>query len=259
MAPTDGGFAGRDRLRVGPALRRQLDADGYLVLRHALLPTDLRLEVERSIVEGASTHLSSSSEAGIGFAYVPMMTRRTPHSVRLLRRFAVVAEGLLGRPVLPMRAKGVRYVGDAAWHRDSTFHLPSLGFLAYLTPTTADTGALRVRPGGHRSAENPADDGGGVPLETDPGDVIVLDEHLPHSSHGGGIRHQWRVDFVAEPQTPAEWSEARRYLAEIRGSGAAAAYDAVRYPTYDEAWTATDDPWHESLQALGAYDGLGRW
>ncbi len=41
-------------------------------------------------------------------------------------------------------------------------------------------------------------------LETEPGDVIVFDEHVWHASMGGRNRRQWSATFVLDPATPAE-------------------------------------------------------
>jgi hypothetical protein len=36
-------------------------------------------------------------------------------------------------------------------------------------------------------------------IETEPGDLIVIDEHLFHASSGGAVRRQWRVDYLPVP------------------------------------------------------------
>jgi ectoine hydroxylase-related dioxygenase (phytanoyl-CoA dioxygenase family) len=52
-------------------------------------------------------------------------------------------------------------------------------------------------------------------VETEPGDVIVLDEHLFHASAGGGTRHQWRVDYVRAPEGVEATRRVRAYFARI--------------------------------------------
>ena len=79
-----------------------------------------------------------------------------------------------------------------------------MGF--YLDPTTKDTGALRVIPGSHRVGEPFAEalerhlrnggfgiDPSSVPacaLETTPGDLLVFDHNIKHSSFGGSERRR---------------------------------------------------------------------
>jgi ectoine hydroxylase-related dioxygenase (phytanoyl-CoA dioxygenase family) len=83
------------------------------------------------------------------------------------------------------------------------------GCLAYLEPVGADSGALRVIPGSHhpqfREALRELGSTGlrdsSLPahvVATEPGDLLLLDEHVLHASFGGGIRRQWRVDYLEE-------------------------------------------------------------
>ena len=181
-----------------------------------------------------------------------MMGERTPVSLGLVDTFAAVAHQLLGGPVLPVRAKSVRYVASAERHRDSTSIVRSLGFAAYLEPLAADTGALRVVPGSHRDLDE-GSDGPEVVLETQPGDVIVFDEHLLHSSSGGRDRRQWRVDFFADPTSAAEEAAVTAYLLATFPPDWDGGYDVDRFPTYGPHWQAQDRPWHRRLEELGAY------
>ena len=197
--------------------------------------------------------------AGNAFRYVPMMCERTPCSLALLDRLSGIAADVFGRAAVPLRAKGTQYHGATAWHRDSERNLDSLGFMAYLETLHRDNGALRVLPGSHRP--NP-DAAVGYPtaspvvgeaVETEPGDVIVFDEHLLHASAGGTIRHQWRVDFFADPQTSDETLYAEAFLAGVYQVGWDGGYDLDRYPSYDTAWRQSGRPGAERLRELGAY------
>src|SRR4030095_10478192 len=102
------------------------------------------------------------------------------------------------------------YTGGTPWHRDSDSPIASVGILAYLEPLGAEDGALRVLPGSHHQdfldALRPLGVDGAPALAlpahvvvTEPGDLVLLDEHLFHASFGGGTRRQWRVDFVSAP------------------------------------------------------------
>jgi hypothetical protein len=181
------------------------------------------------------------------------MNERAPVSLALLHRFADVAAALLGRPVLPVRAKSVLYFGEADWHRDSELAIPSLGMAAYLEPLDADHGALRVRPGSHREPTGGGADDDGVALPTEPGDVIVFDEHLWHASRGGRDRRQWRVDFVIDPMGETETALVQTYFARTYRPDWDGGYDVDRYPTYGPRWRSSGAPWAERLRELGVY------
>ena len=109
---------------------------------------------------------------------------------------------------------GNYYVGDTKWHSD---HLPddpyhSLKVAFYLDPVSRDTGCLRVIPGschwgdkftaavnevvpvttssrpelwGVHGSEAPA-----YAIESEPGDMLLFNHKLKHSSWGGGDRRR---------------------------------------------------------------------
>src|SRR5262245_47797743 len=120
---------------------------GFIVLREFFDAGPLAAEIASVMADGLCTRRSDVSE--IQFQYVPMMTAQTPESLSLLDRAEGVATALLDGPVVPTRAKGVRYFGGSSWHTDSDGPLPSVGVLAYLEPVRSETGALRVIPGSH--------------------------------------------------------------------------------------------------------------
>jgi hypothetical protein len=182
------------------------------------------------------------------------MNERAPVSLELLDRFAAIAADLLGRAVLPVRAKCVVYFGDAGWHHDSDLDVASLAFAAYLEPLDPATGALRVRPGSHLRPDATDGDGDGVAIPTAPGDVIVFDERLWHASFGGTDRRQWRVDFVVDPMTPHEEAAVRGYFAGTYVADWDGGYDVDRYPTYGPHWLASGRPAVDRLRALGVYE-----
>jgi hypothetical protein len=256
------------------------DAFGFLVLRQVIDAATLADEVDRALDDAFPSPFEMSfGDLGAAGRYVPMMGERTPVSLDLLDRFLPVAAALLGQPVIPLRAKGVRYLGATTWHADSTRALASIGFLAYLDPLTAGTGALRVLPGSHHPAyaaalrrhderhgpggpHGPAADPDrraawtaalpGHAVETVPGDVIVVDEHLWHASLGGRDRRQWRIDYFEDPATPAAEREARAYVADTFPPGWDGGYDGDRYPSYGTAFLTSGRPAVERLRHLGA-------
>jgi hypothetical protein len=239
----------------------QLRDRGFLVLRGAIDPAPISEEVEHALRDAYAAHDAfetlAQGSGTVTFRYVPMMCERTPVSLGLVDALAVVAAELLGRPVVPGRAKGTRYVGDTGWHRDSAHDIASVGVVAYLEPLRAETGALRVVPGSHvrREAPLPADGAvTGEALETEPGDVIVFDEHLIHGSSGGNERRQWRVDFLIDPRDPGEHAAAAAWFDQsIPSERSGQAYDTERYPSYGAYCRTRDRPWTARLGELGAY------
>jgi hypothetical protein len=234
---------------------------GFVVLRRFFDPVPLAAELDRAIGEGIGPAQPAqrfpAGKGTVSLQYVPMMCERTPASLELARALASVAEELLRRRVLSGRAKGTTYFGDTSWHRDSELDIASLGCIAYLDRLTAATGALRILPLSHtnQTMELPAAGWkGGVAIGSDPGDVIVFDEHLAHASSSGRERRQWRVDFIIDPadsEIPSvqEWF-ARSVPDERRDLG----YDARLYPSYGEYWRSRHPSWAARLADLGVLD-----
>jgi len=199
-----------------------------------------------------------------------MMTAETPVSLTLLDRAGALAESLLGGPVLPTRAKGTRYFGNTPWHTDSELPVTSIGFIAYCESLDAENGALRVIPGSHHreygdairelgvSAETAIV---GIPshvAETQPGDLILIDEHLFHASSGGAARRQWRVDYLRVPVDADEERDTKAYFANIYPAEWDGGYDVERYPSYGPDWRNSGRPSAAQLERLGVYDLAAR-
>jgi hypothetical protein len=232
------------------------DDIGFVVLRGFFDPGPLSDEFDRALADGRwQESAANTGSAGNAFEYVPMMCERTLVSLALIDALAAPAGQLLGRAVIPTRAKGTRYFGGTSWHRDSDMDLPSLGLAAYLEPLDAHSGALRVIGGSHRSGTaTPGPGVAGVAVSTVPGDVIAFDEHLFHSSAGGHDRRQWRVDFVADPVGADEEVTVRSYFAGIFPLEWDGGYDVDRYPSYGEKWRRSDRPYTDRLRQLGVYE-----
>jgi hypothetical protein len=248
--------------------RLHFETFGFVVLRGAFDPGALAREVDASMRELALA--TSAAEVGaarqtIRFSYVPMMTAKTPASLALLAQLEAVAADLLGGPVLPTRAKGVRYSGDTPWHADSDAEVASLGCAAYLEPLEAESGALRVLPGSHRPGFGDAIRAAGAVglaadalpshvVSTEPGDVIAFDEHLFHASAGGAVRRQWRVDYVREPEDGESRARVKAYFARIFPPDWDGGYDVDQYPSYDADWRASRRRAAVMLGELGVYE-----
>jgi len=240
----------------------ELGRKGFLVLRDEIDVDVLSREFDRLFDDAfARSQGARPLRQGTGtvtFQYAPMMCERTPYSLMLLDRFAVTAADLIGRAVLPGRAKGTWYEGDTGWHRDSLADIASIGLVGYLEPLRADSGALRVVPGSHSRPDEPLPRPGadvGIAIATTPGDVIVFDEHLIHGSTGGSVRRQWRVDFVIDPQDATEERQVQAWFAQsVPSDRSDPGYDVELYPSYGSHWQGRDRPWTERLRALGVYD-----
>ncbi|PYT04207.1 MAG: hypothetical protein DMF60_15990 [Acidobacteria bacterium] len=242
---------------------------GFFVLRHFFDPGPLAAEHDRALQEEFADSSGASHYEGVHFQYVPMMTSRTPHSLSLLDRTAVVAAVVLGATVLPTRAKGVRCLGSTPWHVDSAFAIASIGCAAYLEPLNAETGALRVLPGSHRPAlgdEIRALGGIGMSapalpshvIATEPGDMILFDEHLFHASFGGGTRRQWRVDYITDPVGAEAERDTKVYFSSIYVPDWDGGYNVDAHPSYGSDWQASGRPVVARLEALGVYELAAR-
>lgn len=237
------------------AVARALSEQGVARLRVPFDAHALRREIHAALEDARPMALRSGVAQ---VRYLPLMSPTiAPLGVALADALWPVAEALLGRRAIPVRAKGMIYEGPTTWHRDSELALPTLGFLAYLEPLRAHDSALRVLPGSHRAQPEAAiaarlvdltaraspatiDDEPGVPMESEPGDLLALDERLWHASAGTGARTQWRIDFLAEPRDDAELALARGYVARILGGPPPVAYDTARYSSVrPEWWTST--------------------
>ncbi|MFL6214045.1 MAG: phytanoyl-CoA dioxygenase family protein [Blastocatellia bacterium] len=236
---------------------------GFTVLRQFFDPRPLAAEIDQVLHDGLVAGVARTGATR--FQYVPMMTAETPISLSLLDRLDAVAATLLGGSVLPTRAKAVRFSGHTSWHTDSALPLASVGCLAYLEPLGADDGALRVLPGSHHPDFGDALRGLGVDgratpvlpahvVVTEPGDLILLDEHLFHASFRGGTRRQWRVDFVNAPVDAEAEGLTKSYFAGIYPPDWDGGYDVDRYPSYGPDWRGSTRPGVAQLDALGVYE-----
>jgi hypothetical protein len=227
--------------------------EGFVVLRDWFDSAPLSEEIDRAFADGLrddAPHLVGS--AGTEFRGLVMMSEHTPVSLGLLDALAAPAAALLGRRVLPGRAKGQLYFGETGWHRDTENDVPQMGFVAYLEPVAADTGALRVVPRSHVDSSRTEADA--VAVATAPGDVIAIDERILHASHGGRNRRQWRVDFGVDPVDAREEAIVRGEYARILDPDWDNGSDLDRFPSFGAYWQSLDRPWTQRLRELGVYD-----
>jgi hypothetical protein len=84
--------------------------------------------------------------------------------------------------------------------------------------------------------------------------MIVFDEHLFHSSHGGVARRQWRIDFLCDPVDAAARNSTLAYFNNIYAPNWSGGYDVDRYPSYGPDWRASGRPAVRILEGLGIYE-----
>ena len=119
-----------------------------------------------------------------------------------------IASSICGEDFNYYSGDGNYYVGDTGWHSDGYNQRPvkSIKIAFYLDPVTTNSGALRVIPGSHRNIDSFGDlleshltsdifgmSGDQIPavaLESNPGDVLVFNHRIKHSSWGGSDRRR---------------------------------------------------------------------
>lgn len=122
---------------------------------------------------------------------------------------------LLGAPTVPTVGIASRFRGDSSWHTAQGPDVGGVTLWADLEPRTAQTGALRLIPGSHLpdfeerlSAYCRAEPAGSgfeswewphVVVETSPGDVVALHEHVRQCAEGGTPRLSWTVTYLPWP------------------------------------------------------------
>jgi len=180
---------------------------GFLILRRLFSQIEaeaIRVESDKVMSQESDTPFNGESSQTL-FQFF----ERSQILISLLEddRIHGIAESLLGPDFILMSTEGNRYVGETQWHSDgSTMPVSSIKVAWYLDPLQKDTGCLRVIPGSHQpggfrdslesghsgyhtaNANNSQISGPDVPcypLDSNPGDVVVISEPLYHASFGG--------------------------------------------------------------------------
>jgi len=165
-------------------------------------------------------------------------------------RIVGVASGLLGDDFNFSGSDGNYYVGDTRWHSDGwrTNGIMHIKMAFYLDPVTANTGCLRVIPGsfipddqfsrtlqssirllptedqvsGNGDPANGAGQGPwgitgrqvpAVPLESQPGDLLVFNHNLKHAAFGGSARRRMFTMNLCQRYPDALLPELREMIA----------------------------------------------
>ena len=146
-----------------------------------------------------------------------------------------VASELVGDDYNYAGSDGNFYVGNSRWHSDGYARSAyrNIKFAFYLDPVARDSGCLRVIPGSHHRGDDYAESlqnimssqrtwtmadrlgvtGQQMPavaLETHPGDVLIFNQDLKHSSFGGGTRRRMFTINVSERFADGDLDELRK-------------------------------------------------
>ena len=162
---------------TGDEMVRSFQRDGFAVLRGAFDPSELSQEIDDALRDGIPAGSRPMEGAGgVEFLSVVMMCERTPVSLALVDDLAELAAELWTDQCSLARRRAPTTSDRAVSTPTATPAIPSLGSVAYLEPVPASSGARGSYPARIARAET-SDPSVVRTLPTDPGDLIVFDEH----------------------------------------------------------------------------------
>ena len=217
----------------------QFQVFGCVVLRGVLTADEIETAGSEFDVGLGLTHESDRSRSGVrGQLNWTNERPEAPFLSSLMEdeRFYGAAKQILGEDAVGFLARCNSFDGyRTEWHPDMgdlAWHGVKFGF--YLERLDGETGALRLIPGSHkdpffsdlhlvelRESYKGAESGSGLRVEdvpafvaaSEPGDVVMFDNHTWHASYGGGKgRRMCTLGYFAPPKT-AEEEEATRNVA----------------------------------------------
>lgn len=171
-----------------------------------------------------------------------------------------IASAILGDDYNYMFSDGNFFVGPTKWHSDRYYNKPynSLKVAFYLDRVTKDTGCLRVLPGTHNVGDRFGDsvqevmphsecqyyektwamegpDVPAVPLESEPGDVLVFNHKIKHCAYGGSSERRMFTIGFQERHRDEDEQVLRDELADLVRFWHPRAYGDVMIETADPA------------------------
>ncbi|MGL6159282.1 hypothetical protein [Microbulbifer sp.] len=81
----------------------------------------------------------------------------------------------------------------------------------------------------------------------------LAEESIGADERGGGLRRQWRLDFLLDPATAEAERHTRAYFADIYPADWNGGYDVDRYPSYGPDWRRSGPRAAQRLEELGVY------
>lgn len=222
-------------MRLNDGQVAHFSAFGFVVLRSFFSEDEvaaLNREFDEVLVSDRDGRPFDGAQRHTVQGFVEKRPLLTEH---LEQRICEPIQQLLGADCVWMGSDANLYVGDTGWHPDawwpdihvdgSQMELNRIKISFYLDPLNRDNGCLRVIPGSHRTpfydavkplraqkndpavdpfAASPED----VPahaIETDPGDALVMDQNVWHSSFGGWAgRRSFTINFAENPTSPEQ-------------------------------------------------------
>ncbi len=231
------------QLTLTPHQLKYIDVFGYMVFPGLLNDRiDRIIEEFESVFAGHGGGHNGVAHDGQARSCIVPFIDQTDYLASLVDdpRIDGIFTDLLGPDYNYLGSDGNFYVGDTNWHSDTDWSGKSRGkpprtfykMALYLDPVDATTGALRVIPGSHRygdsfaeavhgAVRHPEDTlgltGDQIPatvLTSQPGDVVVFNQALKHSSWGGSNRRR-----MFTINTTARYSEAELPLLQNEVAG----------------------------------------
>ncbi len=167
-----------------------------------------------------------------------------------------IAASILGDDYNYTASDGNFYVGNTGWHSDGydRGRYTSIKMAMYLDKVGRDSGCLRVIPGSHHVGDVFGDslhkgaprskisnqeelwgisgiDVPAVPLESEPGDLVVFNHSLKHASFGGGDRRRMFTLNFQERYADEHIDELRAEMEGIARFWAESAYGTIMVET----------------------------
>jgi len=153
-------------------------------------------------------------------------------SLLATEKLSCIVRALVGNDFIYTGSSGNYYAGNTGWHTDDVPQHRRIKVAVYLETLTAKNGALRVIPGSHKANEENAElltmlnssytsfgmHGSEIPavaIDIEPGDIIVFDQNLIHSSwEGGEVRRMFSINFH-QNYTPSSHELLEKYVREM--------------------------------------------
>ena len=210
------------------------EAFGFIMLPRAFTSDEIvpiSREVDRILEEDRQGQpFAGTSRQGVygGVEHSPLLTGLVEDD-----RIFETMEALLGPGFIWQGSDTNLFVGDTAWHGGGAYGegMKGIKIALYLDSVRRENGCLRVIPGSHRRPfgkllkplrpEQPVEGAKpfgldpaaipSLPLESDPGDVVIFTESLWHGSFGGGVgRRMFTLNFLEQPTTEDHLETIRR-------------------------------------------------
>ena len=221
---------------------KHFETFGFLVLRKVFTPREAEIMKRESEDIYAEVWGGRPADALGRMALQPFFERR-PFLAGLAAddRIYEIGEDLLGPDFVLDGTEGNFHVGDTKWHggEGKPISVRSVKIAFYLEPLTRDSGCLRFIPGSHlvefgaklKVNQDQGDDPveknfalaanalPSVPIESNPGDIVLFMENTYHGAFGGQPgRQQHAISFFENPRTDAQVEWVKKMYRQTRFS-----------------------------------------